>query len=105
MALDDSVSTHFSFHLKLYQNFHLQFMLYVDNDNHHYHESKSYLASVCYPLFFKYQMPLFFIETIETGIISAVSKVGKTSRLKNIPPVTRLKVYMSLFLTILHLKA
>lgn len=81
-------------------------MLYVDNDNHHYHGSKSYLASVRYPLFFKkYQMPLFFIETIETGIISAVSKVGKTSRLKNIAPVTRLKVYRSLFLTILHLKA
>lgn len=52
IALDNYVSTCFSFHLKLHQNFHLQFMLYVDNDNHHYHESKSYLASVRYPLFF-----------------------------------------------------
>lgn len=87
MAVDDSVSIHFSFDLKLYQNFHLQFMLCVDNDNHHYHGRKSYLASVRYALFL-YQMPLSFIETVETGIISAVSKVGRRPRLKNITPVT-----------------
>lgn len=36
-------------------------------------------------------------ETVEIGIISAISKVGRRPRLKNITPVTLLKVYRQSF--------
>ena len=65
-------------------------MFYMNKDSNHHYESKAHLVSVHFVLF-SILMHLTIIATIGTGIISAVSQVGRKARLKEIALVTGLQ--------------